>query len=166
MCRILFLGCIYWNRFKCFNVLKTHYFSHVYSPSVCNVLMELVCLQAPQWAQCAQIGQLGDGDTSSCNKGTELEFQQGIPRRHLRQLRKSSFSGRPLLPLACALGFVTLQTVCMHRELYNSITDSNQVIFLGVIPPHLDSSFCKAGVCQNQSWHSWHFPMNSGWCYF
>ena len=34
---------------------------------------------------------------------------------------KSGFCGRELLPLVCTLGFVTLQTVYMHKKLYNTL---------------------------------------------
>ena len=33
---------------------------------------------------------------------------------------KSGFCGRELLPMACSLGFLTLQAVYMHKKLYNT----------------------------------------------
>ena len=37
--------------------------------------------------------------------------------------KKSGFCGRELLPLACTLSFVTLQTVYMHKKLHNTLKD-------------------------------------------
>ena len=51
-------------------------------------------------------------ETSSCDKEQRLEFQQGVSGSR----EMCVCDGRELLPLACTLAFVTLQTVNMHKK--------------------------------------------------